>query len=201
MTGPALSRGTARADFIVDIPPHRRPEREYALAVLLGDWLGRTFEVQVVPDLTETRIRLADGPAETMIVLPDVLLAEATDWLSLDSLPRAPLAPTVLPAWSGVSESVPLLFATGSDADDLVRRDGDRHVLRLDLLGSVVFLLTRYEEYVDAARRDARDRFPASASVLSPSGWLQWPVLDMYVHLFAALIEDTWPGSGISPRP
>ena len=77
------------------------------------------------------------GGTEAMIVLPDILLARATEWLSPGSVPRSPLQPVVLPEWSGVEDQVPLLYAAGADDEELVQRDGSRFFLRLDLLGSI----------------------------------------------------------------
>jgi hypothetical protein len=89
---------------------------------------------------------------------------------------------------------LPLLFATPPAGDGLVTVDGDRSEFRLDLLGSLFFGLSRYEERAEGAERDERDRFPASASVLGRTGWLEWPVLDMYVTAFAGLLGRVWPG-------
>jgi peptidoglycan/xylan/chitin deacetylase (PgdA/CDA1 family) len=61
----------------------------------------------------------------------------------------------------------------------------------------VFFLLSRYEEAVEGAPRDERDRSPAAASVLGRTGWLEWPVLDMYLTAFRGLIERAWPGLGL----
>lgn len=186
-------------DFLIEIPPQWRNEREYALSVLLGDWLGMTFAVRVVDGLGETRLRLASGAGDAMIVIPDVLLARSTAWLSQRSLPPAALPSVSLPGWVGIEGSIPLLYGTGTGADELVHRDGGRFALRLDLLGSLVFMLTRYEEYVDPSKRDKHGRFPAAASVLASSGWLQWPVLDMYLHTFAALLRLVWPQVQLAP--
>jgi len=134
-----------------------------------------------------------------MIAIPDVLLARTTKWLSPASLPPTGLHTLRLPAWTGIEGTLPLLYDSGRDFDDLVDRDGGRFVLRLDLLGSLVFMLTRYEEYVGLRARDEHGRFPASASILASSGWLQWPILDMYLHMFVALVRLVWPQAQFAP--
>jgi hypothetical protein len=185
---------TRPPDLVVETPASRQAERGYALAVLLEDWLGLTFDTRVDAGLTETRIRLAGQPGGPCIVLPEVLFGQATSWLSRESLPGASLATVDAPAWTGFEGRLPLLFAAGPAGDGLVRADGDRFELRLDLLGSLFFLLSRYEEAVDGAERDGRDRSPAGASVLGRTGWLEWPVLDMYVTAFTGLMHRAWPG-------
>ena len=186
-------------DFLVEIPPHWRKEREYALGVLIGDWLDATYGIRIKNDLEETRISLASQPGEAMIAIPDVLLARSTEWLSQVSLPLTELRTIRLPPWTRVEGTLPLVYDSGADLDDLVTRDGERFVLRLDLLGSLVFMLTRYEEYVRRCSRDEHGRFPASASALAASGWLQWPVLDMYLHVFAAVVRFVWPRVRLAP--
>jgi peptidoglycan/xylan/chitin deacetylase (PgdA/CDA1 family) len=95
--------------------------------------------------------------------------------------------------------TLPLLYDSWAGRGDLIRRDGANFVLRLDLLGSLVFMLTRYEEYVDPRARDEHGRFPARASALGSSGWLEWPILDMYVHVFVALARLVWPRVQLAP--
>jgi peptidoglycan/xylan/chitin deacetylase (PgdA/CDA1 family) len=185
---------TRPPEFIVETPASRPTERAYALAVLFGEWLGVRHTIGVDPALTETRIRLAGRDRGPVVVLPDRLLGPATAWLSPDSLPGASIASIDAPAWTGFDGLLPLLFASAPAGDGLVAVDGDRFELRLDLLGSIFFLLSRYEEAVAGAPRDERDRSPAAASVLGRTGWLEWPVLDMYVTAFRGLIERAWPG-------
>jgi peptidoglycan/xylan/chitin deacetylase (PgdA/CDA1 family) len=185
--------------FLVEIPPQWRSEREYALRVLFGDWLGVRYSVRVSDDLDETRVCLASEPDGATIAIPDVLLARSTEWLSPGSLPPAILPTVGPPAWAELEGRLPILFDGGAGAGDLVRRDGSRFVLRLDLLGSLVFMLARYEEHVDPRQRDEHGRFPATASALGSSGWLQWPILDMYLHIFVALARLAWPRVALPP--
>ncbi len=182
------------AEFLVETPAGRGPERAYALGVLFGEWLGVGHTVHIDPALAETRIRLAGRDRGPVIVLPETLLGPATAWLSPDSLPGAALASIDAPAWAGFDGMLPLLFAVPPAGDGLVAVDGDRFEFRLDLVASVFFLLSRYEEAVDGAARDDRDRSPAGASVLGRTGWLEWPVLDMYLTAFRGLIERAWSG-------
>jgi hypothetical protein len=184
---------TARPDLIVRTPASRPAERAYALETLFEDWLGLRYAVEVDPALGETRITLAAQPDGPMVVLPDILLGAATDWLSPGSLPGATLATIDAPEWTGFDGALPLLFAAPPADGELASVDGTRFAFRLDLLGSLFFLLSRYEEAIEGAPRDAHDRSPATASVLGRTGWLEWPVLDMYVTAFAALLRRAWP--------
>lgn len=186
--------------FLIDIPQSSRPEREYALAVLVGDWLGATYTLRVADDLRETRIRVAAEPDGPEIIIPDVLLARDTAWLSPESLPSPELPRVRMPPWTGMDDELPLLFAKATDDDALVSRHGSRFELRLDLLGSLIFLLTRYEEYVPPQTYDEHGRVAAGASALAKSGWLQWPVLDMYFEVFQSLLRMVWPRMHLEPK-
>jgi peptidoglycan/xylan/chitin deacetylase (PgdA/CDA1 family) len=187
--------------FLIEMPPNRRSEREYALAVLFEDWLGATYAVRVVDGLDETRVRPSSEPDQIVLAIPDVLLARSTKWLSPESLPPPALPSIRLPSWTGLEGTMPLLYAVGASPTELLNRDGERLVLSLDLLGSLVFMLTRYEEYAVAGRRDEHDRFPASAAVVASSGWLQWPILDMYLLVFVAALKVAWPRLHLGPAP
>lgn len=178
--------------FLVDVPPHRRTERDYALSVLLADWLEATYSIRVVDGLRETRLQLAGDDTGVAVVLPDVLLAETTSWLTEESLPAG--VPTLVapPEWTGVADAVPLLFPVG-DQPELVQRAGPMFSLGFDLLGSLFFMLTRYEEYVQPDEQDVHGRFPAAASIAARQGWLEWPLLDVYVHILIATAQLAWP--------
>ena len=185
--------------FLVRASPHRREEHEYALSVLLGEWLGATYSLQVEDGLAETRLRPAgtqDGP---VIVMPDILLARSTAWLAPTSLPGPIQSVVIPPSWLTIDEPLPLLYANPGLGGALVRRDGDRVVLGWDLLGSLVFMLGRYEEACEHAPVDEHGRFPSSASVLASCGLLATPILDMYLHAFGALLAAVWPSLPVAP--
>ncbi len=62
-----------------------------------------------------------------------------------------------------------------------------------DLLASIFFVLSRYEEYW-VSERDAHDRFPAVCSMQSVYGWLQEPICDRW-----AITLLTWIGIPMAP--
>ncbi len=184
--------------LIVDAPPGHEAARRYILSVLLTEWLRLPCAVRIVPGLRETRFHL---PADdtTVVAVPDGLFGPATDWLSAASLPADRPAVSDMPAWTERSGSVPLLYAA-PETSSLVKQGPGRYALTWDLLGSLFFLLTRYEEYV-GTDRDAHGRYPASRSALVGAGWHQWPVSDMYLHTFAAILRLAWPRLDARPAP
>ena len=66
-----------------------------------------------------------------------------------------------------------------------------------DLFAMAFFLLSRYEEYLPF-ERDAHGRFPASASQAAQQGFLEMPVLDIWVSRLAHELETAFPGFRVS---
>jgi hypothetical protein len=64
--------------------------------------------------------------------------------------------------------------------------------LAVDVLGSVFYLLSRYEEVARRAR-DAHGRFPTTASLAMAEGFLERPIADDYVDLLWAGLHAMWP--------
>lgn len=69
---------------------------------------------------------------------------------------------------------------------------GHRHVY-LDIVGSIFFMLSRYEEVIQPDR-DQYARFPAAAALAVQRGWLQRPIVDEYIEVLWACLRSLWPG-------
>lgn len=85
-------------------------------------------------------------------------------------------------------EPLPILF--GSPSLSRVGHDLD---CGFDVLGSVFFMLSRFEE-VALSERDTHDRFSATASLAWRGGFLYRPIVDEYVEVLWALMKRLWPG-------
>ena len=64
--------------------------------------------------------------------------------------------------------------------------------LHLDVIGSIFFMLSRYEEVVKASR-DQNDRFPAAASLAVQRGFLYRPIVDEYIEILWSAMVKVWP--------
>ena len=84
--------------------------------------------------------------------------------------------------------SVPVLWG----APGLVHTPHGAH-LKLDVIGAIFFLLSRYEEVLSPAR-DQYDRFPAAASLAVQRCFLQRPLVDEYIEILWAALRSVWPG-------
>ncbi|WP_443113624.1 polysaccharide deacetylase family protein [Herbaspirillum seropedicae] len=165
--------------------------RRYACAVVLGDWFGLPWrhEPEVRADVA---ISLEGSVGE--LRLPDLLLGiSASDWLTPASLPRLPLTQWDVRSPGAnaalVTPSLPILY--GAAATE-IERAGDTLNLPLDVLGSIFFMLTGYDELA-CKERDAHGRFPAAASLAQRAGFLERPLADEYAELLWHAMHSLWP--------
>lgn len=191
--------------IVVHVPSTRTPEREYALSVLLGAFLGLDYAVNEHGE-PDVRITLSGTDGSTALRLPDAFLGPANDrWLAASSLPATPLARWMakrdLPEAELVEDSLPIIFGHqlppngpqgASPNGQWMRRHEGGIDLGLDVIGSAFFMLTRYEE-VALPTRDDHLRFPANASLAWREGFLDRPIVNEYLEILWACMQRLWP--------
>lgn len=178
--------------LLIETPETRSPERDYALGVVLGEFLGSDWTRQP-SERRDVRISFPGSDAE--LLLPDVLFAcPPEQWLQSTSMPGLPLAEWDTEALALnarlTDNRIPVIY--GDDRPESLR-NAQSIRLPVDIFGSAFFMLTRYEELV-TQDRDEHDRFPAWASVAYKAGFLQRPIIDEYVELLWAAMKALWPG-------
>jgi len=170
-------------------PPGWEAERAYVVSVVFGEWLGLPFE-RVIEEREDWALRLA---GQELRVADAFFAREKKEWLQAESLPLQPLprwaAGTAFSEAALVAGELPVLYGAMSAGG----RWQEPEWLGVDVFGSVFFLLTRYEEVVRAAARDAHERFPARASIAWQEGFLERPLADEYVELLWAAMVRLWP--------
>ena len=82
---------------------------------------------------------------------------------------------------AGTWNNIPVLFA----------QNNKDFKLPFDLLSSIFYLISRYEEYF-LFTPDKHGRFPAIESILFRLGWLSRPVVDEWVAAFRKQMEASW---------
>lgn len=180
-------------------------ERAYILRELLGRERKVSLQFHAEPR-SDTVITSYDG--RRLTVEDGLLGLSPSEWLSLASMPVAPLrmdCPEALNSFSRIDPGLPILRqhsdnATYYQGDILVSGLGDTTSLHLhaDLFGSAFFFLSRYEE-VAAPVFDSFGRFPAMASYAFRHGFLDRPVVDEYRALLDACLNRLWPN--LPPDP
>lgn len=184
----------------------RQAERAYIIDLVLRRWLGVQTEI-VVADHTEVVLRLAGDATPRRIAMPDLLLgAPDVTWLAPESLPNEPVAALAVPEWLRVAtrlerRGIPVPYSDGrARKASMAERTADETEVRLhaDILGSIFFLVTRYEELV-VPDRDEHGRFPARASLAARSGFLDRPLADELTELLRGCLTVLWPELGDRP--
>ncbi len=184
----------------VQIPAELDSARRYSVDVLLGEFLGVLYEIELRDDISSVKIVLDDRE----LLVSDVFFHRAeVAWLQPNSLPSLPLiswdTSLDLPEAVLIKSQVPVIFGEPVSGNELLLRDGNRLHLGLDVFGSAFFMLTRYEEVVKNDR-DLHDRFPATASLALQEGFLDRPIIDEYLEILWVCMKHLWPNLQRKPH-
>lgn len=172
------------------IPKHCETEIKYVLDWLFGEILGieevvyheREFDFTITVDGNEKCLRIAD-----------VFFKKASSrWLSDATLPERPLDTFCNPNSKEREADIPILFGRKCENGSYLAQSSESIRLGVDVLGSLFFLMSRYEEVV-VPDRDAHDRFPASASINYKCNFLDRAIGNEYIDLLWQLMKQLWP--------
>ncbi len=185
-------------ELLIMHPPTYEPERKYIYDVMLGEFLGLSYEARIGEDLDTTEISVPGDSSGRRLILHEALFTTAFDkWLTKESLPRQPLDKWVLPDVFNdtpkVSCEIPVIYGQTITKDSYYAEHDHEISLGLDVFGSAFFMLTRYEEVVKDAR-DKHDRFPAKASLAYQEGFLERPIVNEYLEILWICMKRLWPG-------
>lgn len=148
-------------------PDNCHAERRYIVGWVCEELFGA--ELRCEPGDYADQLFEVEGGAEA-VRIPDTFFSQsAKDWLGAKTLPSEPITRI---------GGVPALY-----------RDGDR----IDFIGSLFFLLSRYEEAVVRAE-DRHGRFPISASVLKRENLIRRAIGNEYIELFWAALQQAHGG-------
>lgn len=178
------------------------PERKYILEVMLRDFLGLDYRVQV-EDRPDWRLCLDEDPGGSAVLIPDALFrVSADEWLTPAAMPRDPIlrcsADQTAHDASQPENGLPVLYGAAPEACG-IRLEGADVRLGVDIFGSAFFMLTRYEELVLDGSYEY-GRFPASLSLAQRLGLLHRPVVNEYLELLWAALQLLWPRLERKPR-
>lgn len=171
-------------------------ERAYAANTLCRHLLGIEAELAWA-DRQDYVLTLAGSPRQ--LAMPDAFFSVAPGaWLGPASLPKLPLerwsVHETLPEARLVEPRLPVIAGCRFQDGAWFAQAGDESwYLGLDVVGSVFFMLSRYEELI-ITMRDLHGRFPAESSLAVAEAFLERPILDEYAEVLFAAIERIWPG-------
>ncbi|HSA99977.1 MAG TPA: polysaccharide deacetylase family protein [Anaerolineales bacterium] len=134
-----------------------------------------------------------------------VIPCKGRDWAELVGKPAGRI--DWVPAQAAFPEAAPLPFdhpipvifwGDAARKGKFAECDGDTLVFHVDILATVFFMLSRWEE-MDRTHDEEHGRFPASASVAHKQGFLDIPIVDIYGLLLREWFKVIVPGW--SPAP
>jgi peptidoglycan/xylan/chitin deacetylase (PgdA/CDA1 family) len=88
---------------------------------------------------------------------------------------------------------LPILFPARETPGQIARTVGtSRTEITFDIIASLFFLLSRYEEFC-SAERDAHGRFEAASSLATAEGFLDRPIVNEYLELLHSALSNMHP--------
>ncbi|MDN3639985.1 polysaccharide deacetylase family protein [Simiduia curdlanivorans] len=173
----------------VYIPDYSVSELRYSLDILLGEFLGLTFQAEVT---ASESITITQSGSEKELILDSSFFQKAfSAWLKPQSMPQLPLQ-----YWTPsendivatlVEPSLPVLYGKPG----IIKTDKSL-TLNVDIFGTAFFMLSRYEELI-TTDRDQHQRFPATASVAFKENFLERPIVNEYLEVLWSCLKQLWP--------
>ena len=177
----------------VTAPSQVKPVLDYTFSVVFGEWLGLEYWVDY-KDSDRIKISLDNHSRSIQLqanFLNELTRKEASAFdfskhkvasLALNSIQ---LDLKEQPAFKNKND-IPVIFGSPN-----LKIDSDIKI-DFDLLGTIFFMLSRFEEVVSSVR-DKHDRFPVAASLAYKSGFIERPIVDEYVELLWTCMSQLWP--------
>lgn len=165
--------------LIIKIPPNNIPERTYIIDILIGEFLGVSYSIEISE--TPNYLLIFEGKE---IIVEDHFFGnyrEDLSYLKMEAIPKD----VVLANNQFTSESnVPVLFGN----DQLIV--GDNNIMcGNDIFAASFFMLTRWEEYVHPTR-DHHNRFSAKDSLAYKFDFLDRPIVNEYVEMLWNMLKN-----------
>jgi len=180
--------------LLIHVPPSYPTERQYICDVLLGEFLGLDFQIEI-EERSDVLITAVNDPDRKQLILADVLFThDENQWLTKTCMPARPFTMVRPHQWARELSAdwvLPVLYGRPDENHHPIT-DPKTIQLDLDLMGSCFFLLTRYEEVV-RPMRDGHGRYPATSSLLYKENLLDRPLVNEYIELLFWALQRLWP--------
>ena len=178
----------------VQFPRTYQEERSYVARVIFSNFLGLEIKI-TFSARSNSKIYFRDKRKQ-LIILEGLFSTSPSDWLKRKSLPHQPLSVWKLDKISDFLpspySSLPVIYGQDSIKNNFLQSSENQITLRLDIFGSIFFMLTRYEEKVSQIK-DKFERFPTSASLAYQENFLHRPIVNEYVEVLWTCINQLWP--------
>ena len=157
------------------IPNNNIQERKYVIDILIGEFLGLTYEVTVDSGIDSWNIVLENG---NKLVIQDHFFNKFKKDLEYLDEKNIPKKIEFSKNDFIVENDIPVIYGNSQFSifnSQLIK-------CGVDIFASSFFMLTRWEEYVNKIR-DKHNRFPAYASLAYKNNFLDRPIVNEYVEM------------------
>lgn len=169
-------------------------EKEYILSVIMNDFWGVTYEIRF-EETARDYFKFESPESDINLYLPSILFAvEESDWLTSKVHPTPPLRVRQLSDLHCKElylKEIPVLY--GEEQTRSFSDDSEELTFDMDILGSMFFLITLYEE-INAPETDEFGRFDYTQSILFKENLTARPIANEYLEILWQLLLKIQPG-------
>lgn len=179
--------------IIISHPNSYEKERKYIYDVIFEHWLGLKYTL-LTHAFDHTLIQSDGVCCDKQLLLTEKLFSTPRDkWLTKESLPKQPLKSIDISntPFKGIVQNNILPIIYGDDLNSIIQKKKNIYV-GFDLIGSIFFMITRYEEIVKATF-DSHDRFYSKASLSHEEDFLHRAIANEYLEILWACLKSLWP--------
>ena len=175
----------------ITIPDYCKAEIEYTCSVVFTEWLGIDYEIITVEQNT-ILISLGNN---TLQLNANFFVKASNNWLNKESMPVLPLKKYTIDELKVIIKNdirideavIPVLYGIPE-----ITVSENTIDCSIDILGSIFFMISRYEEIV-IKERDNHGRFSAKSSIAYKENFLFRPIVNEYLELLFALLNHLFP--------
>ncbi|MCO4293650.1 polysaccharide deacetylase family protein [Solitalea sp. MAHUQ-68] len=183
--------------LIIKFPNSYNEEKRYISDVIFNDFIGVEYELLFEDERLDVELNVRGENGR--IILPEILFKTPYDkWLNQSTLPELPLKRRSLDEFQKdrfIQHTVPVLY--GASDHRPFFKDDEYSYFDIDLIGSIFFCLTLYEEATSEVT-DKHGRFPSRESILYKEGIYDRPIVNEYVLILEELLRTKF--NYISPK-
>jgi len=157
----------------VIIPNNNIEEREYIIDILLNEFLGLDYRLEI-KDTKNYEIILKNS---NKLIIEDLFFSQFPK--ELEYLNEKNISQKIEFAKNEfiVEDDIPIIYG-----NEKIEIKNNQIICGIDIFASSFFMLSRWEEYVKK-ERDNHNRFPAYASLAYKNNFLERPIVNEYVEM------------------
>lgn len=163
----------------INIPNNNINERKYVIDVMLGEFLGLKYKIEIGSKNYEFTLDNSNR-----LIIEDHFfnkLPKDLEYLKLDNIPQKV---ELIENEFIVEDNMPVIYGSSK----LNIENSKLVSCGIDIFASSFFMLTRWEEYVNKSR-DNHNRFPANESLAFKQNFLDRPIVNEYVEMLWNMLE------------